>query len=152
MAVAAITNVQNATKPPNGATRISTARLYRDPRAPQRARQLLTEWLGKGDELLPDALQIVSELVTNGVIHPSKGLGREWLVLSASRGEGFILLEVTDPGVVGPVSQFRLRMPDITAESGRGLSLVAAYSKDWGTYTTEASRRVVWAVLAYPTE
>ncbi|MGP3920500.1 ATP-binding protein [Nonomuraea sp. 10N515B] len=149
---AAYTDVHKATKPPEGVTPISAARLYRGPRTAQRARQLVTGWLGKRDELLPDALQVVSELVTNGVLHPSKGLGREWLVLSVSSGDGFILLEVTDPGMLGPLRQLHQEAPDLMRESGRGLSLVEAYSKDWGSYTTEACRRVVWAILAYSTE
>ncbi|MBF8189883.1 hypothetical protein ITP53_29990 [Nonomuraea sp. K274] len=73
-------------------------------------------------------------------------------MLSVGRGAGFIVLEVIDPGVAGPERRLHARVPDITAESGRDLGLVEAYSKDWGGHTTEAGPRVVWAVLACATE
>ncbi|MGW0482613.1 ATP-binding protein [Nonomuraea sp. NPDC003214] len=153
-AVPATTNRRNGIEPPAVVSVIAAARLYRSAKAPQRGRQLITTWLGGDDHVLPDALQIVSELVANGVVHPSRGSGREWLVVSVSRGDGFVLLEVTDPGIAGTDDSFPAKIAALGAESallresGRGLGLVAAFSQSWGTYTNESGHRVVWAALA----
>ncbi|NRQ39379.1 ATP-binding protein [Nonomuraea sp. NN258] len=134
-------------QPPVEVERTSKVRLYRNARAPHRGRQVLAGWIGESDPLLPDALQVASELLTNAVVHPARGPGRESVMLRLSRGEAFLLLEVIDPGSVGGCSLMQPTPPDFAAETGRGLGIVAAYASAWGTCTSEAGRRTVWAVL-----
>lgn len=135
-------------RPPIAVRLISAVMLYRDARAPHLGRHALAEWIGTDDPLLPDVLQVTSELLTNAYAHPAGGPGRESLLLRLSRGETFLLLEVIDPGTLPPCP---LPQPKPQSspmqETGRGLGIVAEYAATWGTYTTESGRRNVWAVL-----
>jgi anti-sigma regulatory factor (Ser/Thr protein kinase) len=133
--------------PPTAVTLISAIRLYRNARAPHRGRHLLTQWLGAHDPVLPDALQVASELLSNAVVHPEKGLGRESVMLRASRGDLFVLVEVIDPGTLTRLWLAQPQPPEWTSEGGRGLGIVAEYAAAWGTYTADAGRRNVWAVV-----
>jgi len=133
--------------PPQSVTVISAIRLDRNARAPHRGRRILTGWISEDDQLLADVLQVASELLTNAVIHPAAGLGRESIVLQASRGELFLLVEVIDPGTLNGSSLPEPKPAAFTSEMGRGLGIVADYAAAWGTYTTEAGHRNVWAVL-----
>ncbi|SET43860.1 Anti-sigma regulatory factor (Ser/Thr protein kinase) [Nonomuraea wenchangensis] len=134
-------------RPPEESTLIAELRLYRNPRAVARGRHVLAGWLSD-DPLLFDAQQIVSELLTNAVIHPENGLGRESIVLRASWLDTDLLLEVIDPGPLRRFSIPNARMPAIEAESGRGLGIVRDYARAWGTFVTESGKRNVWAVLS----
>jgi hypothetical protein len=50
---------------------------------------------------------------------------------------------VLDPSASAPV----LRMPDRTAESGRGLQMVDALSDVWGWSPVTGRGKAVWAIL-----
>lgn len=77
---------------------------------------------------------IVSELVTNAVLH---GSGRIRLRLIRHQG---LTCEVHDASYSSP----RQRHPRATDESGRGLLLVDQLSRRWGTrYTPEG--KLIWA-------
>ncbi|MFC5822668.1 ATP-binding protein [Nonomuraea insulae] len=136
------------TRPPITARLISAVTFHRNARAPYLGRHALAEWIGTDDPLLPDVLQVASELLTNAYVHPADGLGRESLLLRLSRGETFFLLEVIDPGTQPPCAlpQPEPQSPSMR-ETGRGLGIVAECTATWGTYTTESGRRNVWAVL-----
>lgn len=135
--------------PPEESTLIAELRLYRNPRAVRRGRHVLAGWLGD-DPLLADAQQIVSELLTNAVVHPENGLGRESVVLRASRLDTDLLLEVIDPGPLGMLALPAPAKSVIEAENGRGLGIVRDYAESWGTYITDSGKRNVWAVLSAP--
>jgi anti-sigma regulatory factor (Ser/Thr protein kinase) len=112
------------------------------PCAPLHARQVLWEW--GMTQLLRDAELIVSELVTNAVV-ASEALGqvlpvRLWLLSDKER----VAILVWDANTRPPVS---LDL-DVDTESGRGMLLVAASSKRWGSYPTpDIGGKVVWALI-----
>jgi anti-sigma regulatory factor (Ser/Thr protein kinase) len=86
---------------------------------------------------------VVSELVTNAVVHARCGAGRQ-VALALVRGEGAVRVEVRDSGRGVPVP--RGAVP-FTEESGRGLAVVAAVAADWGV-REEVVGKTVWALLA----
>lgn len=91
----------------------------------------LAEW---GLEPLTDTAQLlVSELVTNALVHGAGSIG-----LRLIKGRT-LLCEVYDDGADLP----RLRHADATDESGRGLQLVSHLATRWGTHRTERGK-VVW--------
>ncbi|TYK49607.1 ATP-binding SpoIIE family protein phosphatase [Actinomadura decatromicini] len=91
----------------------------------------LAEW---GLEPLIETVQLlVSELVTNALVHGAGSIG-----LRLIRGMT-LLCEVYDDGADLP----RLRHADATDESGRGLQLVSFLSERWGTHRAERGK-VVW--------
>ncbi|QYC45647.1 hypothetical protein Nocox_40520 [Nonomuraea coxensis DSM 45129] len=123
--------------------------LHRDARASWRARQATGLWLADADPpVRSDALQIVAELVTNVLQHVPGGRGRDWIGLRLGFGDGFVRLEVTDPGPPSPVPCFVPCQVGPSAESGRGLGIVACLSLRRGTHLLADGRRVVWADVA----
>jgi anti-sigma regulatory factor (Ser/Thr protein kinase) len=93
---------------------------------------------GRATVRVDDVALVVSELVTNAVLH----------------GEGDITLDVVvaadavrvsvadgDPALPGPLD------PVADAESGRGLLLVSKIARQWGA-RPEPAGKVVWAELA----
>ncbi|MCM4083805.1 ATP-binding protein [Paractinoplanes hotanensis] len=89
-------------------------------------------------ELIDDLLLIVTELVDNVVQHTAAG-GE--LVLVSHLGT--VTIEVLDTSRRMP----RVRRPEPHQPGGRGLMLVAALSRAWGSRETP-SGKVVWAQLA----
>lgn len=97
--------------------------------------RILSEWsLG---QLADSAQLIVSELVTNALIH---GAGPVTVCLRAK--DGSLLIEVQDARTVAPEP----RTHPADAEGGRGLAIVALLSHCWGYYL-KSSGKVVWAYL-----
>lgn len=101
-----------------------------DPAAPRRARDAVTAFLTSGGDLDPeriaDARLLVSELVTNSLLHADRGAIR---VRVAARPGG-VRVEVRDPGpgmVADPGS-----MPGPDGRGGRGLPLVRILADRWG--------------------
>ena len=106
------------------------------------ARQVTWEWGLRACR--QDAELLVSELVTNA-IQASRVLGpgtavRLWLLSDGTQ----VMIMVWDAGRQPPV---RVESsPD--AESGRGLLLVEALSRQWSWYPTpEPGGKVVWALM-----
>ncbi|HVX68717.1 MAG TPA: SpoIIE family protein phosphatase [Mycobacteriales bacterium] len=90
------------------------------------------------DHLVEDAEQVVSELVTNAILH-----GCEPVTLRILRGEHALRLEVEDGGRTLPV----VGRSSTDSMTGRGLSLVATLASGWGVEESSAGK-VVWAELA----
>ncbi|MFG2006383.1 SpoIIE family protein phosphatase [Spirillospora sp. NPDC048911] len=91
----------------------------------------LRHW-GLGD--LADTVELlVSELVTNALVHGAGAIGMRLI-----KG-GTLLCEVSDDGHELP----HLRDADANDESGRGLQLVSHLAERWGTHRTEQGK-VVW--------
>jgi anti-sigma regulatory factor (Ser/Thr protein kinase) len=99
--------------------------------------------------LADDAAVIVSELVTNALIHGGSavnGAAREDVELILWRRSGQVVCAVTDPGTGAPV----LVQPDPFGEAGRGLHVVQALSATWGWTRLGDSRKAVWAAMGVP--
>jgi anti-sigma regulatory factor (Ser/Thr protein kinase) len=99
--------------------------------------------------LADDAAVIVSELVTNALMHGGSavnGAAREDVELILWRRSGQVVCAVTDPGTGAPV----LVQPDPFGEAGRGLHVVEALSATWGWTRLGDSRKAVWAAMGAP--
>ncbi|WP_405796248.1 ATP-binding protein [Streptomyces sp. NBC_01506] len=95
--------------------------------------------------LIDEVTLVVSELVTNAVLHTRTSEVRVTIAVL----DGFLVVTVIDgmPGLATP------RRADEVAESGRGLTLVAVVAEehggDWGTNDTGTE---TWCRLALPAE
>jgi anti-sigma regulatory factor (Ser/Thr protein kinase) len=99
------------------------------------ARKLET-W-GLGDISFATAL-IVSELVTNAIRYGSAPVGLRLL-----RDREVLICEVTDGSNTSP----HLRRATLTDEGGRGLFLVAEFSRRWGTRYMDRGK-TIWTEQA----
>jgi anti-sigma regulatory factor (Ser/Thr protein kinase) len=90
----------------------------------------------------PDvAVLLTSELVTNAIRHEPGGS----ITLAITCSPGQLRVEVHDTSRFLPV----LQDADAEAEAGRGLTLVATLSADWGFYRTPTGK-AVYFTLAFP--
>ncbi|MEU6476198.1 ATP-binding protein [Streptomyces sp. NPDC047017] len=108
------------------------------PAARQRVRAALAGW-GVTDELADSVTLLVSELVTNAVLHCRLSCAQVRVTLILDGPE--LVLEVSDP------DRDRLPQPHHSTpdeEGGRGLALVAALSDAWG-WRQEPYTKCVWA-------
>jgi anti-sigma regulatory factor (Ser/Thr protein kinase) len=121
------------------------------PSARLHARLIMAEW---GFGTISETVElVVSELVTNGV-NASRALGHRppvWLGLSAD--DRLVLVVVWDgnPEPVRIPDSGDIEVPDLEAESGRGLLLVDSLSTHWGAYSLGSGHgKVVWSLVAVP--
>ncbi|WP_077798814.1 SpoIIE family protein phosphatase [Streptomyces sp. JHA26] len=114
-------------------------------------RATLADWAALGlpgahqltGHLCADALVVVSELVTNAVVHA----GTDVEVVCRLEGTGALVVEVVDQYPSRAPRGGDHETPHATSEYGRGLRLVAALSQAWGiTYLPGA--KTVWARLS----
>ncbi|HVB45181.1 MAG TPA: ATP-binding protein [Streptosporangiaceae bacterium] len=111
-------------------------------------------------QLWPDLIEIaellVSELVTNAVkisgptpqeLAESGLASVERIALTLRLMPSRLVIEVFDNDINPPV----LTDADADAESGRGLMLVQALSKEWGFFFPPAGGKTVFCVLSVPT-
>lgn len=110
--------------------------------APFRARCFVHDTLcgWHGEALLDDAVLLVSELATNALIH-----GRTGFTVRLHRDGSQLRISVRDGDVIHPRSSSRGEL----ATSGRGLGLIAAISRNWGSVPIRGGK-TVWAVLDGP--
>ncbi|WP_328364597.1 SpoIIE family protein phosphatase [Streptomyces sp. NBC_00445] len=125
------------------------------PLAPGAARALLhaalAEWTELGlpgtehvtQRLADDAVVVVSELVTNAVIHAGTDVG---LVCRLEAPAGDLVVEVTDQHPSRAPRDSDSEPPYETPEYGRGLRLVATLAEDWGV-TYRRGAKTLWARL-----
>lgn len=112
-----------------------------EPSAAAVARQLVTatcEASGISPEVCATAALLVSELVTNAVLHAGTKVRLE-VHPAGSR----VRVNVSDEDAQGPV-QVKPRNP--TALHGRGLQLVETLASDWGVSRSNATK-TVWFEL-----
>ncbi len=109
---------------------VSTAREF--------LRDRLTAW--STDELLDEAELVLSELVTNALVHTDGGAG---LALRFDGAERRLRIAVEDSSTRSPHG--RDAPPD--ALGGRGLSIVDAVADTWGV-DVGPDGKTVWADLA----
>ncbi|MGW6267921.1 MULTISPECIES: SpoIIE family protein phosphatase [unclassified Streptomyces] len=131
-----------------------------NPSAPAAARRFvraaLADWAelsvpaaaGVTDRLVDDAVLLVSELVTNAVVHAGTTVELVCRLDEAGLGESTdtLVVEVSDHHPARSVRSDPTPQPPGTPEYGRGLQLVATLSDSWGiTYRT--GTKAVWARL-----
>jgi anti-sigma regulatory factor (Ser/Thr protein kinase) len=91
---------------------------------------------GVGD----DAALVATELVTNAVRHTT---GVSSFVLGLERIAGCLRITLADPSTTAPV----LGCPTASSTGGRGMLLIAALTRAWGT-EPRPEGKVVWAELS----
>jgi anti-sigma regulatory factor (Ser/Thr protein kinase) len=103
--------------------------------APGYARALVSSFLVRNDlqELIPTATLLVSELVTNSVLHAG---GR--ISLHACWNDPTLRVEVRDR------SRAPARLRDEDEETGRGLQIVAELATDWASEPSRNDGKVTW--------
>ncbi|HUR50590.1 MAG TPA: ATP-binding protein [Mycobacteriales bacterium] len=107
----------------------------------RRARRFISEFSRAADldqEVCDRAALLVSELVTNAVIH-----GRSRATLVAERPGGHLRIAVLDTDLRLPVGPGPLTLD---AESGRGLRIVDALADRWGVEAVEGGK-AIWFEL-----
>src|SRR5690348_1552560 len=104
------------------------------------ARRLVRGELGPlaDPELMDAASLLVSELVTNAIVHARTDVG-----FHAAVGGGVFRAEVTDGNPTVPTP----RRPSGLAGTGRGLQLIEQLATRWGV-TTSGSGKTIWFELA----
>jgi anti-sigma regulatory factor (Ser/Thr protein kinase) len=128
----------------------ASAYLPPEPAAAAQARRLtrttLTRW--RLPDLCDDAETIASELATNALHAATPPRGTlPAIIFAIHRRPGQLRITVWDngPGLPRPAE------PGTDAETGRGLAIVAALSKEWGWWPTPISGgKVVYAILPAP--
>ncbi len=99
------------------------------------ARQFAREVLGDdGGEMLDTVQLLVSELVTNAVVHAASSP-----TVAIHLFDDHVHVEVLDDRS----QDATLRDSDLEAESGRGVALVDALAERWGTITVDHGK-IVW--------
>jgi anti-sigma regulatory factor (Ser/Thr protein kinase) len=93
---------------------------------------------GLSPDLLATAELLLSEVVTNAVIH-----GRTAVTVEAVVRPAGLRVDVTDDGAGHP----RVRPRDDAVPSGRGLHIVAVLAADWGV-VPHPRGKTVWFELA----
>ena len=86
-----------------------------------------------------DVMLLVTELVTNAVVHARPG-GAQTVIVRLAASEDRIRIEVSDRG--GGFSPAAIRRPARDAPGGRGLFVIDAIASRWGTI--RACRHCVW--------
>ncbi|MEU4832498.1 ATP-binding protein [Streptosporangium sp. NPDC023615] len=105
------------------------------------ARSRVRELLGEGHPAFDDVVLLVSEVVTNSVVHSGSGAGGE-IAMTVTTGPAAVLVEVCDAGSGASAPHVR---NDPEAEGGRGMFLVDLLAEGWGMYDEPAGgARTVW--------
>lgn len=114
-------------------------RLAPHPTAPRAARDFVSRtFLDWGmARSIPTACLVVSELVTNAMVH-----ARTHLTVHVSSADRRLRLAVRDASSDRP----RLQRPHPGRTQGRGLQIVDSLSRAWGVLPTRDGGKVVWAV------
>lgn len=99
---------------------------------------LAAELQGVPSKVTESAALLISEVVTNAVLHARTEI---WILLDV--GPNLIRVEVADRN---PVFLFISGQQAPHAETGRGLTVVAAVSSNWGVRKTPKGK-VVWFEL-----
>ncbi|MFD1146694.1 ATP-binding protein [Saccharothrix hoggarensis] len=99
--------------------------------------EVASAW-GLSEDLADDAALVVTELVSNSVDHAVGPIG-----LTVTRTTSGMRIEVTDRSSAMP----QQRPVQLDSARGRGLIIVAALSRTWGSEPTPEGK-VVWAELA----
>jgi DNA-binding NarL/FixJ family response regulator len=102
--------------------------------APRVGRRLIRNLLSRDQALVADVELLVSELITNAVIHASSA---PQLEVRLSTQSIRVAVHDADPTMPAP------RVPDLSRPGGRGLQFLDALATRWGAEPSEAGK-VVW--------
>ncbi|WP_405581392.1 SpoIIE family protein phosphatase [Streptomyces sp. NBC_01190] len=105
----------------------------------------LPEGVGFGDRVVDDATLLISELVTNAVVHAGTAVDIMCRLDGGPAAPPGLVIEVADRHP-GRVLRGSTEQPADSREGGRGLHLVAALSDTWGV-TYQRDRKAVWCRL-----
>jgi serine/threonine-protein kinase RsbW len=108
-----------------------------------RARRFAVESLDPGMEARDQVRLLVSEAVTNALLHSSSGRDQGTFAVTYVISGGRIRVEVHDDGA--PVAP-RRRVHGVDSMTGRGLDLFDALADRWG-FRGDERGRVVWFEL-----
>jgi len=109
------------------------------------ARVFTSEALGGGHPCESVAVLLVSELVTNSVVHSNSRLpGGMITVTVTSAGPDTVRVEIRDAG--GPTLPFLKEAGDVAAEGGHGLRLVDRLAARWD-YCRDTAGLTTWFVV-----
>lgn len=111
------------------------------PESASAARELARQVLGDANPATETAMLLVSELVTNSVMHSRSGEPGGSVTVALCDGPAGILIQVCDNG--GSSEPHVSAMPGNDAEHGYGLLLVDALADRWGTISSPEGR-VTW--------
>jgi anti-sigma regulatory factor (Ser/Thr protein kinase) len=121
-----------------------TLQMTGGPTAPARARKALGSLERTLADLRYDVDLLVSELVSNSVLHARA----DHVELHAVSHSGGVHVEVSDPGAGFDRDEAR-RVPSLTGEGGYGLNIVDAVANRWGV-TRDRSARVWFEIDRQP--
>ncbi|MFF5109814.1 ATP-binding protein [Streptosporangium sp. NPDC000509] len=111
-------------------------------RARKWVRDLLSTHHVSGD-VLDTVTLLVSEVVTNSVLHSDSGSDPDGVItVAVGLGNGVIHIEVIDQG--SAVNVPKMRPTDAESLSGRGLDWVHHLSDGWGSDHDKEIGRAVW--------
>ncbi|GIH99243.1 ATP-binding protein [Planobispora takensis] len=124
----------------------STVILRGVPEAVTVARRQVAELLGEGHPASDDVVLLVSEVVTNSVVHSGSADGGR-VVMTVAVDSGAVTVEVCDAGSTRSAPYVR-NEPD--AEGGRGLFLVDLIASRWGVRQEDPrGSRTLWFEVAF---
>jgi len=105
------------------------------------AREIARQLLGDEHPATQTAMLLVSELVTNSVMHSRSGDPDGRVTVALCSGPAGILIQVSDDG--GPSEPRVSAIAAGGAEHGYGLLLVDALAERWGTISSPEGR-ITW--------
>lgn len=122
--------------------------LTSDPESVAEARDFAGSVLGTWGlaGMCDDVRLVVSELVTNALRHAVPVGDATTIRLSMLHTGARLTCAVSDPSDQIPVH----RDPDFTAQNGRGLHLVEAFSDSWNWAPLARQGKIVWASFVCP--
>jgi serine/threonine-protein kinase RsbW len=111
------------------------------------ARLMAHQLLGDNDPAVETVMLLVSELVTNAIMHSQSGAPDGTVTVTLCPVSAGVLVQVRDDG--GPSEPCLARNRIDGAEHGYGLLLVDALADSWGTISSPGSR-VTWCRVSRP--
>lgn len=115
------------------------------PQAASAARELAHQLLGDAHPAAQTVMLLISELVTNAIVHSRSGAPGGTLTVALCPGAAGVLIQVCDAG--GPSEPCLAPIPgeagQAAAEHGYGLLLVDALADSWGSLSSPEGR-VTW--------
>ncbi|GAA2881979.1 hypothetical protein GCM10010517_45080 [Streptosporangium fragile] len=124
----------------------STVTLKGVPESVSVARRRVRELLGEGHPASDDVILLVSEVVTNSVVHSGSGGGGR-VAMTVAVEPDVVFVEVCDAG--SGASRPHVRV-DPEAESGRGMFLVDLLARRWGVLDDDSrGSRTLWFEVAF---